>query len=152
MHKFQLQDSSINHTKPFLPFFFNCKNCIQKWILQDIFSRRCSNCMKNKIVHNFLITNPNEMNKIFLCRQKYNLGEKKFKFKFWGFFAAHRPLFWAYVGIIFVLGHQLKKYIYSYEANHFFYLPKTFQKIMTKNQRVGTCPKSRLSPERTMVF
>jgi len=34
---------------------------------------RCSKCLKNKIVHNFLITNPNGMNQSFTHRQKYNL-------------------------------------------------------------------------------
>jgi len=32
-----------------------------------------SNCLKNKIVHNFFITNPNGMNQSFQYRQKYNL-------------------------------------------------------------------------------
>jgi len=40
------------------------------------FSRRCSNCPKNKIVHNLLITKPNRMNQNFLWRKKYNLWEK----------------------------------------------------------------------------
>jgi len=37
------------------------------------FSKRCLNYPKNKNVHNFLITNPNEMNKSFPDRKKYNL-------------------------------------------------------------------------------
>jgi len=59
-----------------LCFLKICKNCIQKWILQVIFSRRCLDCPKNKVVNNFLITNPNEMDQRIPCRQKYNLQEK----------------------------------------------------------------------------
>jgi len=62
-----------------LLLFYICKNYIQKWILQVIFSERYSKCPKNKIVHNFLITNPNGMNQSFLDRQKYNILEKYFK-------------------------------------------------------------------------
>jgi hypothetical protein len=46
------------------------------------FSRKSSNCPKNKIVHNFLIKNPNQMNQTYPRRKKYNLKEKnKIKFK-----------------------------------------------------------------------
>lgn len=43
-------------------FLKNCQKCIQKWNLLLFFSRKCYNCPKNKIVHNFHITNPNGMN------------------------------------------------------------------------------------------
>jgi len=39
----------------------------------EFFSERCSKCPENKIVYNFLITNPNGMNKSYPHRQKYNL-------------------------------------------------------------------------------
>jgi len=41
--------------------------------------QRYSKCPKNKIVHNFFITNPNGMNQSFPKRQKYNLGGKNSK-------------------------------------------------------------------------
>jgi len=120
--------SKLNYVK--LSFWKNCKNCIQKWILQVIFSIRCLDCLKNKIVHNFHITYSNEMNQSFPCRQKYNLWEKKI-WEIQIFFAARSPLFWAYLGITFVTRHQLRKKLYSHEAIHFFYLQKEFQKITT---------------------
>jgi len=43
-------------------FLKNCENYTYKWILQVIFSKRCLDCSQNKIVHNFHITYPNEMN------------------------------------------------------------------------------------------
>jgi len=46
----------------------------------------------------------------------------------------------------------IEKKLYSHEDNQYFYLPKEFQKIMTKIQPVGTCPKSHLFPEWTMVL
>jgi len=46
----------------------------------------------------------------------------------------------------------LEKKLYLHEAYQFFYLQKKFQKIITKIQPIGTCPKSHLSPEQTMVF
>jgi len=45
--------------------FLNCKNWVQKWILQVIFSKRCFDCPKNKIVHNFYIIILNGMNQKF---------------------------------------------------------------------------------------
>jgi len=53
-------ESKLNHVE--LSFLKNYKKCIQKWILEVIFSRRCLDCPKNEIVHNFHITHPNEMN------------------------------------------------------------------------------------------
>jgi len=104
------------------------------------FSRRCSNGLTTKSVHNFLTKNPNGMNQSFTCRQKYNLwektqGKKIFKFYF------YCPL--SFVLNLFV--HNFcsqatieKKNVYFYEANPFSYLHKKFQKIMEKIQRVGT--------------
>jgi len=74
------------------------------------FSWRCSKCPNNKIVHNFLIKNSNGMNQNFLNRQKYNPWEKKQIFAI--FFCCPSPLYWAYLGITFVPGHQLKKYTF----------------------------------------
>jgi len=54
------------------------------------------------------------------------------------------------LGITFVLGHQLKRKLYSHKAYQFFPLEKEFKKIMTKIQPASTCPKSHLSPEGTM--
>jgi len=74
-----VMESKLNYAKLFLGK--NCKNCIQKWILQVIFPKRCLDYLKNKIVHNFHITYSNEINQDFPCRQKYNLWEKKFEKK-----------------------------------------------------------------------
>jgi len=54
--------------------------------------------------------------------------------------------------VTFVPRHQLGKKSYSHEAPQFLYLQKMFKKITTKIQTVGTCPKSHLSAERTMVL
>jgi len=43
------------------------------------FSGRSSKCPKNKIVHNFLITNQSGMNQSFPDRQKYNIWEENSK-------------------------------------------------------------------------
>jgi len=56
--------SKLNHAKKIAKIAF--KNEFYKLF----FSRRCSNCSKNKNVHNFLITNPNEMNQSFPNRKK----------------------------------------------------------------------------------
>jgi len=58
---------------------------IKKWILSIIFWR-CLDCSKNKIVHNFLISSPNQMNQSFIYRQKYNVWEKKIILTFCNFF------------------------------------------------------------------
>jgi len=121
-------------------FVFNCKNCIQKWILQVIFSRRCSICPKNKSVHNFLIINANGMNQRFTCKKNIIYEEKRFRIFFSNipmFFVDPSPLFWTHLGITFVPRLWLKKND-SQEANLFFYLQKKFQKIMTKIQSVDT--------------
>jgi len=55
-------------------------------------------------------------------------------------------LFW---GITFVPRHQLKKKLYFHKGNQFSYIQKEFQKIMTKIETIGTCPKSKLSPKGT---
>jgi len=39
-------------------FIFNYENLIKKWILQV--RRKCLDCPKNKILHNFLNASPNE--------------------------------------------------------------------------------------------
>jgi len=119
----------LNHMDFFLK---NCNNCIQKWILQVIFSRRCLDCAKKKIVHNFHITYSNKKNQSFPCWQKYNLWEKnilKKKNLIKTFFATWSPLFWAYFNISFVPGHQLGKKWYSHKANFFFLaFKKNFKK------------------------
>jgi len=66
--------STLNHVDFFLIVKITFKNGSYKLF----FSRRCSNSSKNKIVPNFLITNPNEMNQSYLYRQKYNLRKIKF--------------------------------------------------------------------------
>jgi len=43
----------------------------------EIFPNGCSKCLKNKIVHNFLVSNSNGMNQSFPHRQKYNLWRNK---------------------------------------------------------------------------
>jgi len=121
----------LNHVE--LCFLKICKNCIQKWILQVIFLRRCLDCLKNKIVHNLHITYSNKMNQSFPCRQNIIYEKKNLKKKFEilnFFFAAHSPLFWAYLDITFVARHQLGKKLCSHEAIQFSYLQKKFQKIM----------------------
>jgi len=66
IHKNLNSEIVIKSILNYVEFFFNCKNCIQKWILQVIFSREwCSNCPKIKIVYNFLITNQMEWTKAF---------------------------------------------------------------------------------------
>jgi len=74
----------LNHME--LSFLKNCKNCIQKWTLRVIFLGRCSKCPKNKIVHNFLVTNPNGMNKSFPDRKIYNIWGKKILIQFFSIF------------------------------------------------------------------
>jgi len=149
--------SKLNYVE--LIFRKNCKNCIQKWILQVIFSKRYLDCPKNKIIHNFHITYSNGINQSFPYRQKYNLWEffcffwLKFKIKI--FFAARFPLFWAYFGITFVPRQQIGKKLYSHEAIHFTYLEKKFQKIRTKQSKletVGTYPNPICPPKGQWSF
>jgi len=64
----------LNHVEL---FFLIVKIVLKNEFYKLFFSSRCSKCPKNKIVHNFLITNPNAMNQSFLDRQKYNLWGKK---------------------------------------------------------------------------
>jgi len=52
----------------------------------------------------------------------------------------------------FCFWERIEKKLYSHEANHFFYLQRNFQKIMRKIQPIGTCPKSHLSLEWTIVL
>jgi len=129
MHQSQQWDCSRKQTKPCGTFFLlkNCKNCIQKWILQVIFSRRCSTCPRNKIVYNFLITNPNGMNQSFTCRQKYNLWRKKIKcfspkFSiFFGYpFSLVLNLFLGLFGRNFCSRAPIRRKLYSHQANQFF--------------------------------
>jgi len=47
--------------------------------LQVSFTRKNSECPINKIVDNFLITNPNGPNQNFVDTQKYNLWKNKTK-------------------------------------------------------------------------
>jgi len=139
----------LNHVE--LLFLKKCKNCIPYKLF---FSKRCYKCPKNKIVRNFLITNPSGMNQNFLDRQKYNLWEKKWKkMQFFAiFFVAPSPLFWAYLDITFVPGHQLKKNNIPTKLISFSIFKKKFQKIRTKIHPIGTCLKSHLSPEGTTVL
>jgi len=134
-------------------FLKNCKNYIQKWILQVIFSNRCSNCLKTKIVHNFHITNPNRMNKNFRYRQKYNPWKKiqKTNSNLQIFVCCHLSIVFNLWGHNFCFGASIEKKIYFHE-NDYFHLPILFQKIMTKNKLVGTYPKSHLSLVGTMVL
>jgi len=54
------------------------KNWAQRQILYIIFSKRCYDCLKNKVLHNFDIKNPNRMNQSFPFRQKHNLWKTSF--------------------------------------------------------------------------
>jgi len=56
----------------------NCKNCIERWILWVVFSRKCLDCPNNKSVHNSLTTSLSWMDQIFPCRQKWFLYKQKF--------------------------------------------------------------------------
>jgi len=47
-------ESKLNHVE--FIFLKNCKNCMQKWILQVIFSRRCST-VELLLVHIVLVYN-----------------------------------------------------------------------------------------------
>jgi len=72
-------EKALNHIEH---YFFKIvkiafRNESYKWFI----SGRCSKCPKYKIVHNFLITNPNGNNQRFTNRQKYNLQEKNQKRK-----------------------------------------------------------------------
>jgi len=67
------------------------------------------------------------------------------------FFCCPLSLVLSFGGMTFVPGHRLEKK-YSNETNQFFYLQKKFQKIMTKTQPLGACPKSHLSLEGAMVL
>jgi hypothetical protein len=100
-------------------------NCIKKWILQVILSRRCSNCQKNKIVHNFHITNPTGMNQRYPRRKKYNLFRKKslnknenFEIFYWCLLSLVLSLF----GHNFISWAHNEKNLYSWEAHQFFYI------------------------------
>jgi len=122
-----------------------------------LFSRRCSNCLKSKIVHNFLITNPMEWIKAFHIDKNiiYEKKIQKSKNPNFEFFCCPLSLVLslaAYLDITFSPRHWLKTKLYSCEDNQFFYLLKKFQKIMTTNQSIGTCPKFHLSYEGTMVL
>jgi len=95
------------------------------------FQGRYSKCPRNKIVHNFLRTNPNGMNQSFSNRQKYNLWGKNSKNEFQifaNFFVAPSPLFWAYLGINFVPEHRLKKNYIPMKLISFSIFIKSFKK------------------------
>jgi len=79
-----------------------------------------------------------------------NQKKKKSNFEF--FFCCPSSPILNLWGITSVPGHRLKKNLYSHEANQIFNLQKKFKKIMTKIQPIGTCLKSHLSPEETMVL
>ncbi len=53
--------------------FFKLLKVHSKMNSISYFSRRCLDCPKNKIVHNFHIANPNGMNQSFTSRQKQDL-------------------------------------------------------------------------------
>jgi len=60
----------------------------------------------------------------------------------WIYFFAYPIEIWAYQGITFVLGHQLKfKKLHSHKANKFFYLMRKFQKVSQKIEVIGTYQK-----------
>jgi len=135
-----------------LSFLKNCKNCIQKWILQVIFSRRCSNCPKNKIVHNFLIKIKMEWIKTFHVDKNIIYENEKFKKRISKLFCHPLSL------VLSLFGHNLGFWAPIGKTNCIsikligFSILKKFQKIMTKLQPVDTCPKSHLSLEGTMVL
>jgi len=52
--------------------------------------------------------------------ERKNILKKNLKFEFFNF--AQSPLFWAYLGIIFVYKHQLENKLYFHKANQLFYL------------------------------
>jgi len=118
-------------------FWKNYKNCIQKWNLQVIFSKRCLDCPQNKIVHNFPLTCSNEMNQSFPHRQKYNLWEKK-NLKF---------LFCPISLILSSFGHNFysqapirKKIIYPWSYSVFLFSTKV-SKNHNKNSNYRYLPK-----------
>jgi len=120
-----------------------------------LFLGRCSKCLKNKIVHNFLLTNPNGMNQNFPDRQKYNLQGKKlfYFFKFFQIFSCC-PL----SPLLSLFGHNFCSWapnekIYNILTKFInFSILRKIQEIRTKFQPIGTFPKSHLSPEGTMVL
>jgi len=59
---------------------------------------------------------------------------------------APSPLFWAYMGLTFVSRHQLKNIYIFAQSLSIFLSSKEIQKMKTKIQPIGTCPKSHLSP------
>jgi len=122
----------LNHVE--LLFLKNCKNYIQKWILQVIFSKRCSNCPKNKIVHNFFITNPNGMNQSFTCRKNifYEKQNSIFFFQIFKFFCFPLSHVLSLFRHNFCCRAPIEKRVYSSEDNLFFYLQKKFQKSWQK--------------------
>jgi len=73
-----------------LVFLKNCKSCIQnEWILQVIFSKRCLDYLKNKIVHNFHITYSMKWIKSFYVDKNIIYEKKIFEkkiLKIWKFF------------------------------------------------------------------
>jgi len=124
----------LNHVE--LCFLKNCKNCIQKWILQVIFSKRCSYCPKNKVVYNFLIISPNGMNQRFPCRPKKIIYEwKKFQKKnpnfetlFYNLFSLVLNLF----GHNFCSRASIEKKLYFLEDNQFSIFKKSYEKSQQK--------------------
>jgi len=120
------------------------KNCIQKWILQVIFLWKCSKCPKHKIVHKFLITNPNGMNKSSPNRQKYNLWRKKFKFLqfFCCPFSFNLSLFWYnYCSQV-----PIEKYIFPRSLSVFL-SSKNVSKNHNKNSALRYLPKIPFVPQ-----
>jgi len=112
----------LNHVE--LLFWKNCRNCIQIWILQVIFSKRCLDCLKNEIVHKFYIFYPNEWIKAFNIIDKNVIyGEKKFNSNFWNFFCCLVSLI---LSIIFVSRHQLNFFQAFHVGKNIIYKKKIF--------------------------
>jgi len=96
------------------------------------FHKRWSNCIKNKIVCNFLITNSNRINQIFSYRWKYFLWETKFwKFYFdflwFSFTIILQTLLWALGDILLLWGTNWNKYYIFQKLMYFFDLQISFK-------------------------
>jgi len=145
--KSQWWDYYSKLTKSSWIFFFKFLKLRSKQILQIIFSKRWLDCIKNMIVHNFLITNPNRMNQMFPYIQKYFLWEPKywkFYFEFLGFLLCTQKLVLDLGWYKFCSHTSLQRKIYSQKANVFYYLQK-ISKNDDKNWNHGTYPKFLLS-------
>jgi len=75
-------DSKLNPME--LLFLKNCEKLISKTksIQYITFSRRCYDCIENKMIYNFHITNPNDMNQNFYVNKNMILKKQILKFLF----------------------------------------------------------------------